>query len=195
MKGNRKFRQLRNDDSGVANVVGTSIMLAIMVPIVGSVSFTFTNMMYQQREMMREQTVIMENFTEYMQGFKFNQGTGGNNSTTPYVEYEFNSTTRLWDFWYCVGHEAKWIKLTPDVELQTPKYTLTVIIIGRGNVTKNPLNSTYDSGTQVQISATPNAEWIFTSWYGDVTGSNNPTTITMNGNKAISAVFVSKDVS
>lgn len=195
MKGNRKIRQMRNDDSAVANVVGTSIMLAIMVPIVGSVSFTFTNMMYQQREMMREQTVIMENFTEYMQGFKFNQGTGGNNSTNPYVEYEFNSTTRLWDFWYCVGHEAKWIKLTPDVELQTPKYTLTVIIIGRGNVTKNPLNSTYDSGTQVQISATPNAEWIFTSWYGDVTGSNNPTTITMNGNKAISAVFVSKDVS
>lgn len=189
MKGNRKFRQMRNDDSAVANVVGTAIMLSIMVPIVGSVSFTFTNMMYQQREMMGAQTVMMQNFTEYMKGFKFNQGPSGNNSTTPYVEYEFDETTQQWNFYYCQGHEYNWVKLSPELPQQTLKYTLDIIVTGKGTVTKQPMLLSYPFGTQVQINATPDVGWCFIHWANDFNSIDNPATITMDSDKTVYAVF------
>jgi hypothetical protein len=48
---------------------------------------------------------------------------------------------------------------------------------------------TYDEGTVVPLSATPDAGWVFDHWSGDVTGSTNPIQITMNGHKRVDAVF------
>ncbi|MFA9390124.1 MAG: ice-binding family protein [Prolixibacteraceae bacterium] len=67
-------------------------------------------------------------------------------------------------------------------------YSLNVIAVN-GNVVKNPNLANFNSGATVQLNATPNAGYTFTSWSGDATGSTNPLTVTMNSNKNITANF------
>ncbi len=69
------------------------------------------------------------------------------------------------------------------------EYTLTITIDGSGSVTKNPNQATYPYGTVVTLTAVPNTGWVFGSWTGNLSGSTNPTTITMNGNKSVTAHF------
>jgi uncharacterized repeat protein (TIGR02543 family) len=47
----------------------------------------------------------------------------------------------------------------------------------------------YTAGTNVSVTATANPGYNFTSWSGDASGSANPLTVTMNGNKKITANF------
>jgi uncharacterized repeat protein (TIGR02543 family) len=67
-------------------------------------------------------------------------------------------------------------------------YTLNVIAVN-GTVLKNPFSATYNSGDIVELTATPNSGYAFTSWSGDATGSVNPLSVTMNSNKTITANF------
>jgi uncharacterized repeat protein (TIGR02543 family) len=67
-------------------------------------------------------------------------------------------------------------------------FTLNVTATN-GTVVKNPNQTTYNSGSTVQLTATPNQGYTFTSWSGDATGSTNPLTVTMNANKNITANF------
>ena len=67
-------------------------------------------------------------------------------------------------------------------------FTLNVTATN-GSVVKNPNLTTYTSGATVQLTATPNSGYTFTSWSGDATGSTNPLTVTMNANKNITANF------
>jgi hypothetical protein len=69
-------------------------------------------------------------------------------------------------------------------------YTLTISIVGNGNITKSPLNTTYLDGTIVTLTAVPGFNWTFQSWSGDLTGAQNPANITMNGNKVVAATFI-----
>ena len=59
-----------------------------------------------------------------------------------------------------------------------------------GSVTKNPNQATYDSNSTVQLTALPSTGYHFTSWSGDLTGSANPVSVTINANKNITANFV-----
>ncbi len=68
-------------------------------------------------------------------------------------------------------------------------YTLTVTSTVGGSVTKSPDQVNYSSGTQVTLTATPNAGFQFASWSGDATGNTNPLLLTMDGNKSITANF------
>jgi len=70
------------------------------------------------------------------------------------------------------------------------QYTLTVTVNGSGSVTKNPDQPTYGSGTVVTLTAVASSGWAFNSWGGDLSGNQNPKTITMNGNKLVYANFV-----
>jgi uncharacterized repeat protein (TIGR02543 family) len=67
-------------------------------------------------------------------------------------------------------------------------YLLNVTAIN-GTVAKNPNQVSYNSGATVQLTATPNAGYTFTSWSGDATGNTNPLTVTMNSTKNITANF------
>jgi len=69
------------------------------------------------------------------------------------------------------------------------QYTLTITTQGQGSVTKNPNQTAYHSGTNVILTATPVSGWSFSSWSGDLSGNNNPVTITMGSNKIITAYF------
>ena len=49
---------------------------------------------------------------------------------------------------------------------------------------------TYDEGTGVLITATPASGYAFDHWSGDLTGSTNPDTVTMDTDKAVTAHFI-----
>jgi len=68
-------------------------------------------------------------------------------------------------------------------------FTLMVNITGSGSVSKNPDQTSYLDGASVELTAVPATGWHFVRWEGDLTGSVNPETITLNGNKAVTAVF------
>jgi uncharacterized repeat protein (TIGR02543 family) len=67
--------------------------------------------------------------------------------------------------------------------------TLTVSIDGEGSVLKNPYLQYYPYGTLVQLTANPTPGWSFYNWTGGAAGSSPVTTVTMNGNKKVTAHF------
>jgi hypothetical protein len=73
----------------------------------------------------------------------------------------------------------------------TQAYTLTVNIVNNGSVSKVPDSTTY-SGEIVQLTANPATGWEFSAWSGDLTGSTNPNSIIMNGDKVVTAFFKKK---
>jgi uncharacterized repeat protein (TIGR02543 family) len=76
------------------------------------------------------------------------------------------------------------------VKIFSATYALTVNIVGNGTVTQNPVNATYISGTNVTLTAVPGANWTFQGWSGDLTGTQNPASMTVDGNKTVTATFV-----
>jgi len=75
------------------------------------------------------------------------------------------------------------------VQVTSANYSLTVNVIGYGAVTQDPLNTTYGANTNVTLTAVAGVGWTFQGWSGDVTGLQNPTNITMNENKTVTATF------
>ena len=69
------------------------------------------------------------------------------------------------------------------------QYTLTINTSGSGTVTKDPNKTTYTYGEVVTLTAAPATGWSFSAWSGGLSGSTNPTTITMNGDKNVTATF------
>jgi hypothetical protein len=68
--------------------------------------------------------------------------------------------------------------------------SLDVSVSGAGTVTKNPDLATYEVDDVVELSAVPDAGWIFDRWEGDLTGTDNPLLHTMTGDAAGTAVFI-----
>ncbi len=83
--------------------------------------------------------------------------------------------------------------------ITTPStYTLTLNQGGvLGSIVNQPFGggggNTYNAGAVVQLTATAGFGYHFVSWGGDASGIANPTSITMNGNKTVSANFASGD--
>jgi uncharacterized repeat protein (TIGR02543 family) len=71
------------------------------------------------------------------------------------------------------------------------QYTVTVSVnpSAGGSVTKSPNKSTYVYGDQVTLTAAANTGYTFGSWSGDASGTTSPATVTVNGNKAVTATF------
>jgi hypothetical protein len=53
-----------------------------------------------------------------------------------------------------------------------------------------PWSGLLDHGAVVTLEAVPDSGYLFSNWSGDLTGSANPDTITMDGDKSISASFI-----
>jgi M6 family metalloprotease-like protein len=70
------------------------------------------------------------------------------------------------------------------------QYALTVNIVGNGTVSRLPDQTGYDPGTEVTLTATPASGWVFSGWSGDLQGTNNPVTITINSNTTVTATFI-----
>jgi hypothetical protein len=85
------------------------------------------------------------------------------------------------DSFYSVGTEEQ------------DQYTLTITVDGQGNVTKDPDLLTYPYGTNVTLTAYPDADWSFDHWSGDLTGDLNPASILIDEDKEVTATFILLD--
>jgi len=72
-----------------------------------------------------------------------------------------------------------------------PNYTLSISVSpsSGGSVTKNPNKSSYSYNESVQLTAIASSGYTFSNWIGNASGSSNPTTITMNSSKIVTANF------
>mgnify|MGYP003326322740 CR=1 FL=1 len=67
-----------------------------------------------------------------------------------------------------------------------PTRTLTAEATSNGSITST---ESHKLGAPTTVTATPELGYLFSTWTGDASGSDNPLTITMNGNKTIGATF------
>lgn len=68
--------------------------------------------------------------------------------------------------------------------------TFTLAVSGEnGSVSVDPEKDNYLEGESVSLTATPNEGYRFTGWSGDLSGTENPTTIIMDTNKEVTALI------
>ncbi len=72
-----------------------------------------------------------------------------------------------------------------------PQYTLSTAKsgTGTGTVTNNPVGTTFNAGTAVTLTATPDASSTFAGWSGACTGTSPACSVTMDGNTEVTATF------
>jgi hypothetical protein len=71
-----------------------------------------------------------------------------------------------------------------------PGFEIQTEATGNGTITLDPDQETYEEGTEVTVTATPDQGWVFDSWSGSVSGSENPTTLTVDSDEFVGATFV-----
>ena len=74
-------------------------------------------------------------------------------------------------------------------EPEESTFNIALNIEGEGSVTIDPEQAEYESGSMVELTASPSAGWLFVEWTGDISTSQTSVEITMNSNKVINAVF------
>lgn len=123
-------------------------------------------------------------------------GAGGVTNQGSLVTLSFTAraasgTTTIGLFHVGVTNETAYVPITvANGTVTLRQFTLNMVLDGSGTVTKNPNQATYPYGTIVQLTATASTGWVFSSWSGDLSGSANPTSITMTANKSVTAHFI-----
>jgi len=68
-------------------------------------------------------------------------------------------------------------------------FHLRINLNGFGAVSLDLPVSKFEPGTEVTLTASPSLNYLFTAWSQDLTGTNNPITIIMDGHKEVTAHF------
>jgi hypothetical protein len=76
-----------------------------------------------------------------------------------------------------------------DFTVELPSVSLGVMTSGAGGVVLDPPGGLYASGSVVTLTAQPGPGSEFAGWSGDLQGLTNPTTLTMNSNRSVTASF------
>jgi len=81
------------------------------------------------------------------------------------------------------------------VFLQPKVYTVTLSVLGKGQVSFQPQGGyqtamQVQQGTTITIKADPDSGYKFSSWSGDLSGSDNPITVEVQKDMKITAVFL-----
>lgn len=92
---------------------------------------------------------------------------------------------------YGIGHDGSalgdltWATKTPT------RMAFVLVVEGNGSVKCNPplIAPNYEPGTVVTMTAVPDSGWQFISWSGDLTGTDNPASITVDAAKNVTATF------
>ena len=79
--------------------------------------------------------------------------------------------------------------LTTCSDDDTIQYQLTTQVTPAEAGTLAPVSGMYNEGTEVELKATPNQEYVFKNWTGDASGNVNPLKIIILDDKNITAVF------
>jgi uncharacterized repeat protein (TIGR01451 family)/uncharacterized repeat protein (TIGR02543 family) len=70
-------------------------------------------------------------------------------------------------------------------------YTLNTAVVGQGQISRVPSQTTYLHGSVVTLTATPTTGWYFGQWSGGASGISTQTTVVMDSHKTITATFFS----
>ena len=117
------------------------------------------------------------------------------NHTIATDEYQNdNGSSRYrWDSWSdgkAISHEITANKTTTSYKaFFVRQYHLTTSADPPAGGTVTPAAGWYDEGTSVQVEATANANYQFTGWSGDLSGTTNPDNVTMDAAKTVTAQF------
>ncbi len=122
---------------------------------------------------------------------QYNEGDTATLIATPAAEYVFDKWTGA------EGGSETTIVMSSDKTVVAnfikKKYALTTAVEGEGTVTEKIIKAgaatDYNSGTVVELTATPKEGWGFMEWKGDLTGTENPKEITIDKPKTVTAVF------
>ena len=126
---------------------------------------------------------------------QYNEGKTATITATPAAEYIFQSWSGATG-----STNSTSVVMNSDKSVTAnfikKKYALTTTVEGEGTVTEKVIKAgaatDYNSGTIVELTAVPSGEWLFVEWKGDLTGTENPTQITIDKAKSVTAVFVKK---
>ncbi|MBD3343680.1 MAG: hypothetical protein GF401_01305, partial [Chitinivibrionales bacterium] len=92
------------------------------------------------------------------------------------------------------GSPAKSADITLTITVTDSLCRLTTSVAnGSGTIQVQGGQTMFDPGTEVRITANPGSDYVFKNWRGDATGTDSTTTIIMDRDKSVEAVFV-KDV-
>jgi hypothetical protein len=124
--------------------------------------------------------------------YSYDTGTDVAIAATPDMDYDFS----YWSGDVPQGNENDnpiTITMASDKSITAnfvlKQYTLTIATDTGGTTDPTPGSYTYDSGTQITITATPDSGYEFSNWSGDVSGTTNPIAITMDSDKSVTANF------
>ncbi len=92
--------------------------------------------------------------------------------------------------WYVSAHDGTY-QATSEVWNFTTidMHNLTISVEGEGSTVPAEGTHSYEHGEEVTITATPELGWYFAGWTGDYTGIEDEITITIDGDKEITAHF------
>ncbi|MBK6283473.1 MAG: hypothetical protein IPF54_13215 [Draconibacterium sp.] len=114
---------------------------------------------------------------------------GNTRASSSIKEATGNSATMNW-----TAASTGWWAITAVAINPAPSsgttFGLTMAATGNGTTTPYVGTHNYAENTVVSLSATADAGWSFSNWSGNISGSANPTTITMDGNKSVTANFI-----
>ena len=79
---------------------------------------------------------------------------------------------------------------TVDIVLVEKTYELTTLVSGEGSISRSIKKEKYNHGEIIELTAIPASGWNFSGWTGDLEGSLNPTQITMDNDKTVTANFL-----
>ena len=69
-------------------------------------------------------------------------------------------------------------------------FSVTINIVGSGNVEFSPDKDYYAKGSFITMTATAKSGWLFSEWRGELDSSDNPERISINSDMTITAVFL-----
>lgn len=88
------------------------------------------------------------------------------------------------------------IKVTADLTITAnfvkKQYDLTVNVVGEGAVAEEVViqGGRYNSGSQIKLTAAESEGWKFEGWSGALETTDNPITLSVDGEKEITATFI-----
>jgi len=129
--------------------------------------------------------------TVYPDTRQYNDGDIASLIATPAENYIFDSWTGA------TGESNTTLVMDADKTVvgnfKRIQYELTVTVVGQGTVKEKIIKAgiitKYNSGTVVELTATPSSGWIFKEWTGSLIGTTNPQQITIDKAKTVTAVF------
>ncbi|MGB5925597.1 MAG: hypothetical protein WBH01_05830 [Dehalococcoidia bacterium] len=114
---------------------------------------------------------------EANEGYEFDHWSGTSNNNINPTTVTMNSDKSV---------TAYFEEIPPD------QHTLSVSVSGQGTTNPSVGSHGYDEGTEVTVTAYSASGWEFDHWSGALSGSQNPTTMTMDSDKQVSATFIAE---